>query len=106
MPPGLHAFPMKSGRGEILAAARPPSIIYNVTRQLEVVIARATIHLVRAYDLLEALDWRADYFAALPRFGALDCAIRNICLALIVLADDEDGCDPDSTPYPQDKLYE
>jgi len=49
---------------------------------------------------LDALDWRFTRLATLPRFGDLDCAIRNICLALIVLADE--GCEYDqgTTPYP------
>ena len=73
---------------EMLGAARPPSVASDEPRESEVAIARATIHLIRAYELLEVLDWRAGCLATFPRFGDLHCAIRNICLALVVLADE------------------
>jgi hypothetical protein len=67
----------------------------------EVAIARATIHLIRAYELLEALDWRAACRDTLPRFGEFDCAIRSIRLALIVLADEGGEHDYGTRRYPE-----
>jgi hypothetical protein len=97
---GLHVSPMESGQDEMLAAARPPCVTPDGPRESEVAIARATIHLIRAYELLEALDWRAAPLTTLRPFGNLDCAIRNICLALVVLADEGGECDDGTTPYP------
>jgi hypothetical protein len=96
MRPGLHGSKMESDQGAMLA--RPPCVTSD-ERESEVAIARATIHLIRAYEVLVALDWRADCLASLPRFGDLDCAVRNICLALVVLADESGECDHGATPY-------
>jgi hypothetical protein len=86
--PRPHVSPMEPGQGNMLGAARPSCLTSDEPPEPEVAIAKATIHLIRAYELLETLDWRAACLATLPRFGDLDCAIRNICLALIVLADE------------------
>jgi hypothetical protein len=98
MRPELHGSPMESGEGEMLAAARPPWVTPDGPRDSDVAIARATIHLIRAYELLEALDWRAACLATLPRFGDLDRAIRSICLALAVL-DEGDEYDQGTAPH-------
>jgi hypothetical protein len=100
MRPRLHVSRMESGQREMLAAARPPWVTSDEPRESEVAIARATIHLIRAYELLEALDRRAACLATLPRFGDLDYAIRNVCAALIVLADEGGGYDHGTMPYP------
>jgi hypothetical protein len=99
MRPRLHVSSVDSGPGEMLAAARPPGVTPDESRESEVATAQASIHLIRAYELLEALDRRSAYLASLPRFGDLDCAIRNIHLALIVLADEEDEYDHGTTPF-------
>jgi hypothetical protein len=95
-----HVPPMESRRSERLAAVRPPYATSDEPHEPEVAIARATTHLILAYELLEALDWRAACLATLPRFGDLDCAIRSIHLALIVLADEEGEHDHSTTPFP------
>jgi hypothetical protein len=97
---GLQASPMESHRGEMLAAARPPCFT-AVERESEVAIARATIHLIRAYELLVALDRHGVCLASLPRFGDLNVAVRSICLALVVLADEGSDCDHEAPSCPK-----
>jgi hypothetical protein len=97
MRPRLHVSPIEPAPDKMDAAARPPWVLSDQPRESEVAIARATIHLIRAYELLETLDWRAACHATLPRFAELDSAIHNIWLALTVLADDHD-LDHNTTP--------